>query len=83
LLARWMSYVQKTLSTKAIIDGLYAWSDSQIVLSLLVYPHHMFKVFVSNRMHQVQQLLSGCQWNYKRSNTNPADCASRGMSLSD
>lgn len=79
LLAKWMSRVKNTLSSKLLIDKLYAWSDSQVVLSWLTSRHSSFKMFVSNRVYQVQQLLPDCSWNYVRSAQNPADCASRGV----
>lgn len=80
LLAKWMSRVNCTLLNKLSIEQVYAWSDSQVVLSWLTCRHTSFKLFVSNRVHQVQQLLPGCSWNYVRSAQNPADCASRGVS---
>jgi len=78
LLARWMSRVKKILEQKVSVVHMFAWTNSQIVLSWLVNPHEMFKVFVSNRVHQVHQLLPQCNWGYVRSAENPADCASRG-----
>lgn len=41
--------------------------------------HVSFKVFISNRVHQVRQLIPACRWLYVRSAENPADCASRGL----
>lgn len=79
LLARWMSRIKKILEQKVSVVHMFAWTDSQIVLSWLVNPHELFKVFVSNRVHQVHQLLPQCSWGYVRSAKNPADCASRGM----
>lgn len=35
LLARWMSRLQATLTNKIVVDDVFAWSDSQIVLSWL------------------------------------------------
>ncbi|XP_015376834.1 PREDICTED: uncharacterized protein LOC107171117 [Diuraphis noxia] len=79
LLARWMYRLLTILKDKLNVDSIFAWSDSQIVLSWLVKPHSMFKVFVSNRVHRIHTLLPHCQWGYVRSAINPADCASRGM----
>lgn len=79
LLARWMSRLQATLKYKLNVESVFAWSDSQIVLSWLVKPHSMFKIFVSNLVHQIHQLLPHCQRGYVQSESNPADCASRGM----
>lgn len=79
LLARWLYRLLTILQDKLNVDSTFAWSDSQIVLSWLVKPHSMFKVFVSNRVHRIHTLLPHCQWGYVRSAINPADCASRGM----
>lgn len=79
LLARWMSRIHNAISPLVNIDNIYAWSDSQIVLSWLHNSHTDFKIFVSNRVHQIQQVLPNCKWFYVRTSSNPADCASRGL----
>jgi len=83
LLARWMARIIKIFDGKLVIDGLYAWSDSQITLAWLMNPHISFKVFISNRVHQVHQLMPSCCWLYVRSAENPANCASRGIMPSE
>jgi len=79
LLSRWMNRIQTTLKSYLNIIGLYAWSDSAIVLSWLKNPHTSFKVYVSNRVHQIITLMPDCRWLHIRSEENPADCASRGV----
>lgn len=59
--------------------GVFAWTDSTIVLSWLSNPHTSFKTFVSNRVFQIQSTIPNCQWLHVRSESNPADCASRGL----
>ncbi|XP_025414884.1 uncharacterized protein LOC112686691 [Sipha flava] len=54
-----------------------------VVLSWLTTPHETFKQYVSNRVHQVQTALPDGQWRYVSSSDNPADCASRGLMLSE
>lgn len=83
LLSRWMSRIKSTLESTLSINEIVAWSDSQVALSWLSTPHNQFKVFVSNHVYQVHQLLPHCSWNYIRSAENPADCASRGMMPSE
>lgn len=83
LLARWMARIQGTLVAQLAISGLYAWTDSSISLSWLTTPHVSFKVFVSNRVNQIHQLLPVCNWRHIASGDNPADCASRGMQPSE
>ncbi|XP_008188319.1 uncharacterized protein LOC103310776 [Acyrthosiphon pisum] len=79
LLARWLGRIQKILSPQLDVVGLRAWSDSTIVLSWLTAPHESFKVYVSNRVHQIRSLLPDCYWQHIVSADNPADCASRGV----
>uniref|UniRef100_A0A2S2NNC8 Integrase catalytic domain-containing protein n=1 Tax=Schizaphis graminum TaxID=13262 RepID=A0A2S2NNC8_SCHGA len=83
LLAKWMSRIKQTLSVELEIVETHAWSDSTIVLNWLAVRHVTFKVFVSNRIHQVQSLLPDCQWHHISSEDNPADCASRGLTPSE
>jgi len=49
LLARWIVRVLKMFDGKLAIDGLYAWSEPQVVLVWLMNSHVSFKVFISNR----------------------------------
>lgn len=79
LLSRWMNRIRTTLQSQLNIVGLYAWSDSAIVLSWLNNPHSAFKIYVSNRAHQISTLVPDCRWLHVRSEENPADCASRGV----
>eukprot|EP00102_Acyrthosiphon_pisum_P012506 XP_008181695.1 PREDICTED: uncharacterized protein LOC103309013 [Acyrthosiphon pisum] len=79
LLARWLGRIKKILSPQLDVVGLRAWSDSTIVLSWLTAPHESFKVYVSNRVHQIRSLLLDCYWQHIVSADNPADCASRGV----
>lgn len=59
--------------------SLQAWSDSSVVLSWLTSDQKHFKIFVTNRVAKISQLLPGCMWNYVSTNDNPADPASRGL----
>lgn len=79
LLARWLNRIKRILSPQLDIVGLRAWSDSTIVLSWLTVPHESFKIYVLNRIHQIQLLLPNCPWHHIVSAENPADCASRGI----
>lgn len=79
LLARWLSRVRDILAPQLNIVGINAWSDSTVVLSWLGAPHEAFKIYVSNRVHQIRTLLPDCRWRHVDSVNNPADCASRGI----
>lgn len=82
MLTRWLGRTQKILSPQLDVVGLWAWSDSTIVLSRLTAPHESFKVYVSNRVHQIRSLPPDCYWQHIVSANNPsADCASLGVML--
>jgi len=83
LLARWLTRLLTVFGDRLLLDGIFAWWDSQIVLSWLVNPHTCFKMFVSKRVYLVHQLLPSCHWSYVRLAENPAYCASRGLLPSD
>lgn len=85
LLARWMERLKSVLDPQLTITNtnVCAWTDSSTVLSWLTTPHTAFKIYVSNRIHQVHSLLPGCRWHYVHSESNPADCASRGVMPSE
>lgn len=83
LLARWLGRICTTLAPLLNIVGMRAWTDSTIVLSWLTVPHESFKVYVSNRVHQIRTLLPECGWQHIDSLNNPADCASRGLMPTD
>jgi len=83
LLARWLSRIKSILSSQIVIENVFAWSDSSVVLSWLNTPHVSYKVFVSNRVHKINELLPSCRWFYVSTEMNPADCASRGLRPSE
>lgn len=79
LLAKWMDRLKTALEPQVNIDKMYSWTDSSIVLSWLVSPQINYKIFVTNRIAKIRQLLPDCQWNHVPSEDNPADCVSRGL----
>ncbi|XP_008182024.1 uncharacterized protein LOC103309124 [Acyrthosiphon pisum] len=83
LLARWLAHLLIVFGDRLRFDGIFAWLDSQIVLSWSVNPHTCYTVFISNRVHLVHQLVPSCRWGYVWSAKNPTNCASRGLLPSD
>jgi len=79
LLSIWMSRIKKTLEEQLVLSAIFCWTDSSIVLSWLTNSHTSFNVFVSNRIFKIHQTLPNCQWAYVRTEQNPADCVSRGL----
>ncbi|GBL81080.1 hypothetical protein AVEN_83152-1 [Araneus ventricosus] len=78
LLARLSASILETLPIQ--IKGVYLWSDSQIVLSWIHLPPKKGNHFAINRVAQIKSLVPQAQWNHIAGTSNPADCASRGIS---
>lgn len=79
LLADAMQYVINTYMQIIQIKKVYAWSDSMIVLWWINSPSSNFKVFVGNRISNIQRKIPNAVWGHVPSKQNPADCASRGL----
>lgn len=58
------------------------WTDSTIVLHWLRSRSSNWKVFVSNRVAEVQRLTKELQWRHVPTDANPADRISRGCPAS-
>ena len=54
-----------------------------IVLQWLAQLPRTWTSFVDNRISEIQQIFSRANWNHVKSNSNPADCASRGTLVKD
>lgn len=58
---------------------LHAWSDSMIVLGWLHGDNERWKQFVANRSKQISEIIPPACWRHVKSEDNPADCATRGL----
>ena len=65
------------------ISSYSAWTDSTIVLSWIQSHASRWKTFVANRISTIQSSSLPLKWFHIRSEDNPADCASRGLSATD
>lgn len=63
------------------ISTCHFWTDSQIVLIWLKKATHQLKVFVGNRVAEIQTktIEKGFKWHWVAGESNPADIASRGI----
>jgi len=61
----------------------HCWSDSIIVLSWIREAPSSFKIFVYNRIAQIQELTDGMSWHHVPTDLNPADLVPRGCSSSE
>ena len=57
------------------------WCDSQVTLGYISNDAKKFHVFVANRIQQIRDCTEPNQWKYIRSQENPADYVSRGLSV--
>ncbi|XP_070526464.1 uncharacterized protein [Cardiocondyla obscurior] len=80
LLAKLIEFVREILP-KAI--SCTCWTDSSIVLAWLKQPPSHWKMFVANRVADIQNRLANVSWRHVVTKDNPADCASRGLLGSD
>lgn len=79
LLAQVLHRVQQTITSTIHLSSIHAWTDSTVVLSWLTSSQIQFKVFVTNRLNKIRELVPTCQWHHVSTSKNPADCVSRGM----
>ncbi|XP_063370775.1 uncharacterized protein LOC134659099 [Cydia amplana] len=77
LLSALMEKVKQSLSENKI--KLVCWSDSTAVLGWLNGEPSKWKPFIANRVTQITKIIPPTCWNYVKSEENPADCASRGI----
>ncbi len=57
------------------------WTDTSTVLTWLNSESYHYKVFVGNRVAEIQELAEDCSWRYVDSASNPADDLTRGKPL--
>ncbi|KAK3737845.1 hypothetical protein QZH41_004783 [Actinostola sp. cb2023] len=55
------------------------WTDSKVVLGYINNMAKRFHIFVANRIQQIHDLSEPDQWHYVKTDENPADAASRGL----
>ena len=62
------------------IEDIY-WTDSTVVLGYINNESRRFHVFVANRIRHIRQYSTVSQWKHVQTNENPADGASRGLTV--
>ena len=76
--AKLLHYVVQAL--RISVDSVYAWSDSQIALTWIRRPSARWKVFVANRVEEIQQKVPPSQWRFCPGSQTPAALVTRGIS---
>lgn len=64
-----------------ILQESVFWTDSTSVLKYLNNESTRFRTFVTNRVTAIRELSKASQWRYVNSSSNPADIASRGLTV--
>jgi hypothetical protein len=64
------------------IEHFY-YTDSMVVLGYVNNESRKFHIFVANRVQEIRELTNIENWRHVGTSQNPADFASRGMSVSD
>ena len=65
-----------------ILQSIY-WVDSMIVLGYIQNDVKRFRTYVANRAKKIRDQTEKCQWKHISTDYNPADDASRGISVND
>ncbi|XP_072022724.1 uncharacterized protein [Amphiura filiformis] len=63
------------------VSSTVFWTDSQTVLKYIVNDRARYPVFVANRVSVIRDGSDPTQWRYVPTELNPADHASRGLSV--
>ncbi|XP_023808300.1 uncharacterized protein LOC105355630 isoform X2 [Oryzias latipes] len=61
----------------------YFWTDSKVVIGYLNNEARRFHTFVANRIQKIHLHTNKEQWRYVPTDQNPADYASRGLSINE
>jgi hypothetical protein len=64
---------------KIPIDGIYFWTDSTTVIKYICNESTRFRTVVANILAEIRDNSQPSQWRYVKSECNPADDCSRGM----
>jgi len=78
LLAKLALHVRTSLCLQQA--PLHLWTDSTVTLAWIRGHPAKWTTFVSNRVAEIQRTVVEGQWHHVPGWTNPADCASRGLS---
>ncbi|XP_071497310.1 uncharacterized protein [Diadema antillarum] len=61
----------------------FFWTDSRVVLGYIQNESRRFHIYVTNRVELIHNETSSSSWFYVDTTSNPADCASRGMTATE
>ncbi|XP_055632494.1 uncharacterized protein LOC129772975 [Toxorhynchites rutilus septentrionalis] len=74
------SQLVNNLRINTVFNGpVVFWTDSTIVLHWIKSTSNKWKIFVSNRVAEIQRLTKDHEWRHVTTESNPADLISRGI----
>ncbi|XP_011502413.1 PREDICTED: uncharacterized protein LOC105365850 [Ceratosolen solmsi marchali] len=71
--------IEEVATLRMNIDAFHLWTDSRVTLAWMQSHPSKWKEFVINRVSSIQDLTPNAQWRFVPGISNPADCASRGI----
>jgi hypothetical protein len=74
--------VDRVINTLERIDKVYLWTDSRVCLHWISKPARQWKSFVAHRVTDIYNLTKDYVWRHIPGKQNPADLATRGLSMS-
>lgn len=83
LLIKINELITKELEGRIEVHSITFWTDSMIVLRYIFNETRRFVTFVANRVAVIREGSRPSQWRHVRSESNPADYASRGIKASE
>ncbi|KAL0149906.1 hypothetical protein M9458_054789 [Cirrhinus mrigala] len=77
-----MSSVLKKELDYTVVEEMF-WTDSEVVLGYISNEARRFHTFVANRVQRIRNGTTTEQWRYVPTEENPADHASRGLTVKE
>ncbi|XP_053990215.1 uncharacterized protein LOC128882592 [Hylaeus volcanicus] len=77
LLSKLIQHVHAILNMT--VTQTFLWTDSEVTLAWIRTHPSKWKDYVRNRVIQIQEITRTSHWRHVPGTSNPADCASRGM----
>ena len=75
------NFLREELDLK--VDQEFFWTSSQVVLRYIKNDARRFPVFVANRVQKIRNSAGSGLWFYVETDPNPADHASRGLTVTE
>ena len=66
-----------------VVHSSTFWTDSNCILRYIENKEKRFQIFVANRVSAILDQSTAAQWRYIETTLNPADKASRGMTVDE